>query len=172
MQTAPSSFAPLPEDGFVPPADGFAFTPLPLEQIRYASFSKRLFAYFMDNLLIAAFTCLVTAATLGDTMTALADYDKLVFVAGLVYGLNTAAFIGYFTITTGASGLTMGKYLMGVQVTCDGGGQVGYAKAFVRSLGYFVSGFALYLGFLFALFSKKSQTFHDLISGTVVLEKN
>lgn len=126
----------------------------------------------LDNLLIGAFTCFVTAATLGDAMALLEDYDRIFFVAEMVYGLHSFAFIGYFTITTGSSGMTAGKYLMGVQVACDSGVQVGYARAFVRSLGYFASGFILYLGFLLALFSKKNQALHDFIAGTVVLEKD
>ncbi|MBF0633933.1 MAG: RDD family protein, partial [Nitrospinae bacterium] len=69
-------------------------------------------------------------------------------------------------------GMTAGKYLMGVRVACDNGGQLGYSRAFVRSLSYFVSGFFLYIGFLLALFSKKKQALHDMISGTVVLEND
>lgn len=172
MDTIPSGPAPYPEDIHIQSPGFMAFTPLPIERIRYASFSRRFFAYFLDNLLVAAFTCLVTAVTLGDITTAFADYDKLLFVAELVYGLNTVAFIGYFTITTGGSSQTAGKYLMDIKVSLDGGGEIGYSRAFVRSLSYFVSGIFLYMGFLFALFSKKSQAFHDLISGTVVLEKN
>ncbi len=172
METAPSSSEPLHGDGSVPYPDVLPIAPPPLELARYASFFKRLFAYFLDNLLIAAFTCFVTTVTLGDAVAALADFDNIVFVAWLVYGLNSAAFIGYFTITTGSSGMTAGKYLMGINVRRDGGGEVGYARAFVRSLSYFVSGFVFYLGFLSALFSKKSQALHDLIADTVVLEKN
>lgn len=172
METAPFSPMPLQEDGFVPSAHVSASTLPPMEQIRYASFSRRLFAYFLDNMLIAAFTSFVTAVTLGEAVTELTDFEKLFFVAQMVYGLNSAAFIGYFTITTGSSGLTAGKYLMGVRVSRDDGGDVGYARAFVRSLSYFISGFIFYLGFLSALFSKKNQAVHDLIAGTVVLEKN
>lgn len=172
MEPVPSGFAPLQEQtpALIPNAP--AFIPPTLEKVRYASFSKRLLAYLLDNLLIAAFTTFATAATLGDVMALLEDYDKLFFVAEMIYGLHSFAFIGYFTITTGSSGVTAGKYLMGVRVACDDGGQVGYARAFVRSLSYFVSGFFLYIGFLLALFSKKNQALHDIISGTVVLEKN
>jgi uncharacterized RDD family membrane protein YckC len=172
MDTLPSAPAPHPEDIQAASPDVIAFTPLLMERIRYASFFRRFSAYFLDNLLVAAFTCFVTAATLGDITAAFADFDKLLFLAELVYGLHSAAFIGYFTITTGSSGQTVGKYLLGVKVILDGGGEIGYARAFVRSLSYFVSGFFVYLGFLSAIFSKKSQAVHDLISGTVVLEKN
>jgi uncharacterized RDD family membrane protein YckC len=172
MDTLPFGPASRPEDFPAPPLDVIAGAPLLMERIRYASFFRRFFAYFLDNLLIAAFTCFVTAATMGDITAALADYDNLFFVVELICGLNTAAFIGYFTIATGSSGQTVGKYLMGITVSLDGGGQIGYARAFVRSISYFVSGFLVYLGFLFAIFSKKSQALHDLISGTVVLEKN
>lgn len=169
METAPSNFESLHADGSVPYPDVSA---PPLAPVRYASFFKRLFAYSLDNLLIGVFTFFVTAVTLGDAVTTLADFDNLFFVAWMVYGLNCAAFIGYFTITTGSSGVTAGKYLVGLKVSRDGGGDVGYARAFVRSLSYFVSGFIFYMGFLFALFSKKSQALHDMIADTVVLEKN
>lgn len=172
MQTAPSSPTPLQEDGLIPPLSVPASALPPLEQIRYASFPRRLSAYFLDNMLIAAFTCFVTAVTLGESAPDLADFEKLFSVAQMVYALNSAAFIGYFTITTGSSGLTAGKYLMGVKVSRADGGDVGYARAFARSLSYFISGFILYLGFLSALFSKKNQALHDLIADTVVLEKN
>ncbi|MBF0291917.1 MAG: RDD family protein [Nitrospinae bacterium] len=172
MEPVPSGFAPLQGQTPAPIPDAPAFIPLIPEKVRYASFSKRLFAYLLDNLLIAAFITFVTAATLGDAMTLLEDYDKLFFVAEMIYGLHSFAFIGYFTITTGSSGMTAGKYLMGVRVACDNGGQLGYSRAFVRSLSYFVSGFFLYIGFLLALFSKKKQALHDMISGTVVLEND
>lgn len=172
METAPFSPMPLQEDGFVSPAFVSAPTLPPVEQIRYASFFRRLFAYLLDNLLIAAFTAFVTTVTLGEAVTDITDFENIFLVAQMVYGLNSAAFIGYFTITTGSSGQTAGKYLMGVRVSRDDGGDIGYGTAFVRSLSYFISGFILYLGFLSALFSKKSQALHDMIAGTVVLEKN
>ena len=172
MDSIEPGSAPNPEDTRPPSPDAIPFITIPAERTRYASFLRRFSAYLLDNLLLAAFTCFVTAATLGDLTEAFADFDNFLFVAKLVISLNTAAFVGYFTITTGISGQTLGKYLMGIEVCLDGGGQIGYARAFVRSLSYFVSGFFLYIGFLFALFSKKSQAFHDLISGTVVLEKN
>jgi uncharacterized RDD family membrane protein YckC len=170
MDTIPSGHAPHQEYVQVSPSD--ITVPAPVERIRYASFFRRFSAYFLDNLLIAAFTCFVTAVTLGDITTAFSDFDRLLFLVELVYGLHSAAFLGYFTITTGSSGQTVGKHLMGIKVSLDNGGEIGYPRALVRSLGYFVSGFFVYLGFLFAIFSKKSQAFHDLISGTVVLEKN
>lgn len=173
METAPIGSG-LPEDSYPAVAEPLPpIPPLPPEDcVKYASFLKRFLAYALDNLLIAAVTGVMMATSTAVTGIQIGEIDEALVLAWLVYGLNSAIFVGYFTLTTGRSGVTAGKYLMGIKVERDGGGDIGYSRAFVRSVGYFISGLFLYIGFLFALFSKKSQTFHDLIAGTVVLEKN
>ena len=141
------------------------------EKPRYASFVVRFVAYALDNLLIFAVTFLVFAITLRLTgKEHLDSVEAITCMIWLVYGFYTLASIGYFTILVGGGGQTVGKWLFGIKVTLADGGNVSYGRAFLRCFGYYVSALFLYIGFLIALIDPRSQTFHDKITGTVVVE--
>ena len=85
-------------------------------------------------------------------------------------GLSAVLFMLYFTLLTGEGGQTLGKMLLGIRVQSMDGSSVGYGRAFLRTLGYFVSIFFMtFLGFLWALWDRRNQTWHDKIAGTVVI---
>ena len=86
-------------------------------------------------------------------------------------GLSAALFIIYFTLMTGEGGQTLGKMLLGIKVQASDGSPVGYGRALIRTIGYIVSFFFMtFLGFLWALWDKNNQTWHDKIAGTVVVK--
>jgi uncharacterized RDD family membrane protein YckC len=85
--------------------------------------------------------------------------------------LSTVLFILYFTLLTGEGGQTLGKMLLGIRVQGIDGSTVGYGRSFIRALGYPLSMFFMtFLGFLWALWDKKNQAWHDKIAGTVVVK--
>jgi uncharacterized RDD family membrane protein YckC len=47
-----------------------------------------------------------------------------------------------------------------------------WQDAFVRSLFTFLSGYVLFLGFLWALWEKDRRGWHDQLAGTIVIPKN
>jgi uncharacterized RDD family membrane protein YckC len=49
------------------------------------------------------------------------------------------------------------------------GGSLGYGKAFLRWIGRIVSGAICLLGYLWMIWDKEKQTWHDKIAGTVVV---
>lgn len=79
--------------------------------------------------------------------------------------------IGYFGGMEGQpSGQTMGKKVMGIRVIdTDTGGRLETGTAFTRAVVRLASGFALGLGFFWALWDPKKQTWHDKAAGTVVV---
>jgi len=84
--------------------------------------------------------------------------------------LSSVLFILYFTLLTGEGGQTLGKMLLGIKVLGSNGAPIGYGRAFLRAMGYFISVFFMtFLGFLWALWDKKNQTWHDKIAGTEVI---
>ena len=84
---------------------------------------------------------------------------------------STVLFILYFTLLTGEGGQTLGKMLLGIRVQSIDGSTVGYGRSFIRALGYPLSMFFMtFLGFLWALWDKKNQAWHDKIAGTVVVK--
>jgi len=88
----------------------------------------------------------------------------------IVMVFSSALFLLYFTLFTGDGGQTLGKMLTGVRVQRLDGSDVGYGRALLRSLGYTVSAFFMtFLGFLWALWDKEKQAWHDKIAGTIVI---
>jgi uncharacterized RDD family membrane protein YckC len=63
--------------------------------------------------------------------------------------------------------------LLGLQVVDQQTGAIpGFGKMFLREVvGRFLSGLFLGLGYLWALFDKNGQGFHDKLAGTVVVKK-
>jgi uncharacterized RDD family membrane protein YckC len=69
-----------------------------------------------------------------------------------------------------ATGRTFGKGLMGVRVVRKGTGHpLGPWRGFLRTLFYIPSAVVLLLGFLWAIWDKDKQTWHDKIAGSVVV---
>jgi uncharacterized RDD family membrane protein YckC len=68
-------------------------------------------------------------------------------------------------------GLTPGKKLLGLQVLNQQTGDIpGFGKMFLREIvGRFLSGLVFGLGYLWALFDKNGQAWHDKLAGTVVV---
>ena len=84
--------------------------------------------------------------------------------------------IAYFVwfLTLLAKGTTPGKMVMGLQVVDQRtGGIPGFGTMFVREVfGRLLSGLIFSLGYLWALFDKNAQTWHDKLAGTVVIKKS
>ena len=79
-------------------------------------------------------------------------------------------FIWFLTLFR--KGLTPGKKLLGLQVVNHQTGEIpGFGKMFLREVvGRFLSGLFLGLGYLWALFDKNAQAWHDKLAGTVVIK--
>jgi len=83
------------------------------------------------------------------------------------------AFIGYFVFLLWflAKGKTPGKWLAGIQVADKRNGNFpGLGRMIVREIfGKWVSGLFLGIGYLWAVFDRDGQAWHDKIAGTIVL---
>ena len=77
----------------------------------------------------------------------------------------------YFTaLEGGRTGQTLGKQALGIRVAdLAGGGSIGYGRAFVRYIGRFVSTIVLLLGYLWMIWDREKQTWHDKMAGSVVV---
>ena len=94
-----------------------------------------------------------------------------VFACSLVIILAGFAYNLYFV---GVKGATPGKRIMKLKVAFpDGKYPIGYGKAFLRLIGYGVSGLICYIGFLMILFDKEQHRgLHDRMAGTVVIKES
>ena len=120
-----------------------------------AGFWRRFGAYLIDSILIGIVVGILTAAlkTPG-------------YFVGIAIGL---AYFVYFE--GGSTGQTIGKRVLDIRVIDYAtGGPLGYGKAFLRWIGRIVSGAICALGYLWMIWDKEKQTWHDKIAGTVVVQ--
>jgi uncharacterized RDD family membrane protein YckC len=135
-----------------------------------------------DSVVKAGFLRRFTALALDMlTLSIIADILRFAYRVGsgtdlgmahmdVAMGLSAALFIIYFTLMTGEGGQTLGKMVLGIKVQASDGSPVGYWRALIRTIGYTVSFFFMtFLGFLWALWDKNNQTWHDKIAGTEVI---
>ena len=84
----------------------------------------------------------------------------------LIFLLLTA---GYFVIFHGSSGQTIGKMIAGCRVVDTQGRGLGFARSFLRYVGWLFSGAFLFMGFVWAAFDFNKQAWHDKLAHSLVI---
>ena len=147
----------------------------------YATFGQRLGASLLDGLIVGVVGTiisfvlnLVMAIVFGVTggssnSTAAAGIGITMILLGLIVCVLE---IGYFVYFIGAKGQTLGKMALKIKVIKKDTGQVpGFGSALLReTIGKVISGMIMALGYLWMLWDKDKQTWHDKIAGTVVVK--
>jgi uncharacterized RDD family membrane protein YckC len=89
----------------------------------------------------------------------------------LYYVVNLLGQAVYYTLMEGGSkGQTVGKMALGIRVVdLARGGAIGYGRGFIRWIGRFVSSVVFFLGYLWMLWDKEKQTWHDKMASAVVV---
>jgi uncharacterized RDD family membrane protein YckC len=118
-----------------------------------AGFWRRFAAAFIDGVLLGIVSWILQAV-LDSTGAALT----------LLVG------IAYYTYFHGSTGQTPGDAALSIRVVDkDGGGSIGYGRAFVRWLVSLISGAVILLGYLWMLWDSEKQTWHDKAANAVVV---
>ena len=129
-----------------------------------AGFNERFLAYFIDAapFVLGAYVTFAILVKNGSVRYSFAAENKwkLVWIA---------AYLLYETFLSSGGRATLGKYLMGIRVKASDGSDLPPAKAFVRSVSYFVSAAPLNLGYLIALFTADKRALHDYLGGSRVI---
>jgi uncharacterized RDD family membrane protein YckC len=126
-----------------------------------AGFWIRFGAYLLDVLIygIPAAVLIVVAALINDTLGVLAYFLAIV---------GSIAYFIYFE--GGPAGATPGKRVCGIRIIdMNAGGPIGYGRAFIRWIMKIVSGAVFYLGYLWMLWDKEKQCWHDKVANDVVV---
>lgn len=137
-----------------------------------AGISTRTISLLIDVVVIFSITALVLSTGIyiaTDDLTFETHYS-LNFIAAIFFLLIIVC-SSYFVFLEGYGGKTIGKMVMGIKVIADDGGSIDIVKAFTRWAFSFLSASFFFVGFLWALFDTKSQTWHDKIAGTLVVKE-
>ena len=148
---------------FTPEAAGNALPDEPRGPVP-AGFNERLLAYVIDAspFVLGAYITLSIMVKNGSVQYSFATANKLKLVW-------IAAYVLYETFLSSGGRATLGKYLMGIRVKASDGSDLPLAKAFIRSVSYFVSAAPLNLGYLIALFTPNKRALHDYLGGSRVI---
>jgi uncharacterized RDD family membrane protein YckC len=138
--------------------------------VRYASWSRRVGASLIDNLITAA------PLALGGLWIYLNRWNGQITDAEIVFLILLVLLsigLGVYNrwVRSGRTGRSWGRQKLGIRLVGDAtGGPIGGGRAFVRDLAHVVDSLVCNLGYLFPLWDPKRQTLADKMTGTVVIE--
>jgi uncharacterized RDD family membrane protein YckC len=121
-----------------------------------AGFWRRFAAIFIDGLILGIVETIAMAA---------------IGSPGAGYAVSTLIGWAYGTLLEGGPrGQTVGKMALGIRVIdFNAGGSIGYGRALVRQVVKAISGIVVALGYLWMLWDREKQTWHDKAANDVVV---
>jgi uncharacterized RDD family membrane protein YckC len=141
-----------------------------LDEPRYAGFFRRTVAYAIDCVLAIVLVCGVAAIVIIGFYRKYYDTDVKTDIKYLTYLFSCLSFwIYYAGFESSRLQATLGKLAVGIKVTDLSGRRISFERATGRMLAHILSGVTFYVGYVMAAFTRKRQTLHDIIAGTLVL---
>ncbi|RME53232.1 MAG: RDD family protein [Deltaproteobacteria bacterium] len=139
----------------------YSFSPSSRKAEQKASFGARIGAFVIDSF-IGSFGALVVTGF----MSAATQNEFVLAMSWL------ASHLGYHAGFISSLGATPGKAIAGLEVVdADTGKRISFRRALLRTMSYFVSMSFSYLGFLWAMWDKNQQAWHDKIANTMVISR-
>ena len=143
----------------------------------YGGFFRRFIAYMIDSFILVipmmALMFLYFGVAGEETIDEMANAESMsgseivwnfVFmIIGILY---------WAWMESSSKQATLGKLVMGLKVTDYQGQRISFGRGVLRSIGRIVSSIILFIGFLLALFTRRKQTLHDLLTKTLVVKKD
>jgi uncharacterized RDD family membrane protein YckC len=127
--------------------------------LKVVGFRRRLLAYLIDTLILSLIS--------GSLMFSVSFNNQMGF-AWLPGFLIVAAYYIFFWAKQ--DGQTLGNRLLAIRVIRENGQGLDWGAAVIRYIGYQLSGIACGLGFLWIIWDKNKQGWHDKIAKTLVVE--
>jgi uncharacterized RDD family membrane protein YckC len=142
----------------------------PVAAAEYAGFWRRLAAALLDGIIISAVTWPVSLA-LGIGGALFGD----VAAAGSAFSWSVLTFFGewlyYALMESSRYQATLGKMALRIIVTDLDYKRVSFGKATGRYFGKLLSVMILLMGYLMIAFTERKQGLHDMLAGTLVVQK-
>ena len=136
----------------------------------YVGFWRRVLAFFVDALWITPLMWLLLYFTYGGDYTQISHLNTEILFEWRIILINDilpALLILWFWIKYAA---TPGKLLFDCEIVdAHTGEHISFKQALLRYLAYIVSLLPLGLGFLWIIWDKRKQGWHDKIAGTIVI---
>jgi uncharacterized RDD family membrane protein YckC len=154
---------------------GHMTRPAPRLGTESKTFGQRVGAFLLDTLLVGAVFGVVSGLVAAFTFVFVADPTGPVaveFAVLVLQSFTVVAGLGYFVLTEGKYGQTLGKRAVGLVVVTEDGDEIDYWDALVRNLLRVVDALPAFflLGAALIVVTERGQRVGDLAGGTVVVE--
>ncbi len=148
-----------------------------------AGFLKRWAALFLDQLILGVgfyaliFIVIIIFGVVGgfERLQGLDSGDPPGWVIGAYFGMTLlyyAAAGTYFTLMESSRHqASLGKLALGIKVVDQNGNRLTPARALGRWFAASLSYLTFYIGFLMAAFTERKQALHDMVAGTLVVDR-
>ncbi len=136
------------------------------EDITLAPFSKRFFAYFIDEILVSFLFIVIYLGSIEETKSL---EDTITVINSLVLYIMTLK-VAYQTFFVWAYGATLGKIFMKIRViSIKDIEKPTLIYSLNRAVVRIISEAIFYLGFIWAFMNPKRETWHDKAGRTLVV---
>ena len=145
-----------------------------ISKVKKGGFWIRVAATIIDNVILYMLAGILSAVGIialgmGSAGLEALDEDSMFQLFGPLYLFNSILTIVYYTYFHGNTGQTPGKMVCKIKVVNLKGERLGYPRSFLRWVGYIISSFVFCLGFLWIVWDKNKQGWHDKIAGSYVI---
>lgn len=142
-------------------------------QLIHAGFFRRIGALIVDFMIIQIalaiiVSCIQSELGIGESPTE-SEFALIGIIA--ILGELFLSWVYYVTMESSHLKATLGKLAFGIIVTDKNFDQISFLTANGRHFGRFICLLTVFTGYLLIFFTKKHQTLHDIISGTLVERK-
>ena len=136
------------------------------QKIKYASVTERFVALLIDYGII-----FIPLQTISVPLVKWLQPEWEVWQFVLMLLSFHLVFILYQTVFSCGDRVTLGKSLVGIAVMkTDGSGPISFGRAFLRSVGYYISAILFMGGFFLAFIDDQRRSLHDRLGGSIVVE--
>ena len=132
-----------------------------VEVYELAGLVERLAANIIDNIVLIIPIIIVQLVIFSPEDPLPAQFAQFILLAIPV--------IYHWFFWTRRNGQTPGKFALGIRVIRYDGSEMSDIDALIRAIGYHVSGILFGLGYIWAFFDKRNQTWHDKMARTFVV---
>lgn len=150
--------------------------------MEYTGFWKRLLAYLIDIIPITLLVASIVYFLFGfDEIwqryrTNIHDLDakaEFLSVRNMIRDISLVVWIVYCAIfeSSKIQG-TIGKRIIGAKVVAADGSRLSFGGSILRNVLKIVSALPLFLGFVWAAFSKQKQALHDVLAKSLVIQRS
>ncbi len=134
---------------------------------QYADLGKRFLAALLDVVIVIIISFLIRIVV--SIVLSVINSDVLASLGNLV-GI-VIGWLYYAIQEISPKQATLGKQALGIVVTDLNGKRISFVKATIRYFSKFISALILFIGYIMAAFTEKKQALHDIIAGTLVVNK-